>query len=174
VTGLLKLTLSYTGFVMLAGAVLLTAGCFSLPRGVHPGVIFMVRSEADLVRGFAPIAASVMGFLLIFGLLGGWLLAGRTLAPLTRSPRLRAWPRPGRSPTDRAGRTPGRAIGLTEALLLRSRADQRSFTRERVDLSLIAEEARDASTRGWCPPSPSPSSTAPSAFAPTKPVSASA
>ena len=34
-----------------------------------------------------------------------------------------------------------RAIDLTEALLLLSRADQRSFTRERVDLSLLAEEA---------------------------------
>ncbi len=38
-----------------------------------------------------------------------------------------------------------RAIDLTEALLLLSRADQRSFAREPVDLSLIAEEAdRDA------------------------------
>jgi two-component system sensor histidine kinase VanS len=36
-----------------------------------------------------------------------------------------------------------RAIGLTEALLLLSRADQRSFTREHVDLSLIAEEATE-------------------------------
>src|SRR4029079_11313849 len=36
-----------------------------------------------------------------------------------------------------------RAIGLTEALLLLSRADQRSFTRDRVDLSLIAEEAAE-------------------------------
>ena len=36
-----------------------------------------------------------------------------------------------------------RAIDLTEALLLLSRADQRSFTRERVDLSLIAEEATE-------------------------------
>jgi two-component system sensor histidine kinase VanS len=34
-----------------------------------------------------------------------------------------------------------RAIDLTEALLLLSRADQRSFTRELVDLSLIEEEA---------------------------------
>ena len=34
-----------------------------------------------------------------------------------------------------------RAIDLTEALLLLSRADQRSFAREHVDLSLIAEEA---------------------------------
>jgi two-component system, OmpR family, sensor histidine kinase VanS len=36
-----------------------------------------------------------------------------------------------------------RAIGLTEALLLLSRADQRSFTREHVDLSLITEEATE-------------------------------
>jgi two-component system sensor histidine kinase VanS len=36
-----------------------------------------------------------------------------------------------------------RAIDLTEALLLLSRADQRSFTRGHVDLSLIAEEAAE-------------------------------
>jgi two-component system, OmpR family, sensor histidine kinase VanS len=36
-----------------------------------------------------------------------------------------------------------RAIDLTEALLLLSRADQQSFTREHVDLSLIAEEATE-------------------------------
>jgi two-component system sensor histidine kinase VanS len=36
-----------------------------------------------------------------------------------------------------------RAIDLTEALLLLSRSDQRSFTREHVDLSLIAEEATE-------------------------------
>ena len=36
-----------------------------------------------------------------------------------------------------------RAIGLTEALLLLSRADQRTFVREPVDLSLIAEEATE-------------------------------
>src|SRR5215218_1230641 len=80
----LKLTLSYAGFLMLAGAVLLAAGYFSLSRGVHPGVVFIVRSHADLLREFAPIAAIVLAFLLVFGLLGGWLLAGRMLAPLTR------------------------------------------------------------------------------------------
>jgi two-component system sensor histidine kinase VanS len=37
-----------------------------------------------------------------------------------------------------------RAIDLTEALLLLSRADQRSFPRERVDLSLTVEEAIEA------------------------------
>ena len=36
-----------------------------------------------------------------------------------------------------------RAIDLTEALLLLSRADQRAFAREHVDLSLIAEEAAE-------------------------------
>src|SRR2546423_3908496 len=80
----LKLTLSYAGFLMLAGALLLAVGYFSLSRGVHPGVIFVVRSHADLLRAFAPTAALVMAFLLVFGLLGGWLLAGRMLAPLTR------------------------------------------------------------------------------------------
>src|SRR5687768_4648723 len=80
----LKLTLSYAGFLMLAGGVLLAAGYFSLSRGVHPGVIFVVRSHADLLRAFAPTAAMVMAFLLVFGLVGGWILAGRMLAPLTR------------------------------------------------------------------------------------------
>jgi two-component system sensor histidine kinase VanS len=37
-----------------------------------------------------------------------------------------------------------RAIELTEALLLLSRSDQRAFTQEDVDLSLIAEEATEA------------------------------
>src|SRR5207253_883378 len=36
-----------------------------------------------------------------------------------------------------------RAIDLTEALLLLSRADQESFTREHIDLSLLAEEATE-------------------------------
>jgi two-component system sensor histidine kinase VanS len=208
----LKLTLSYAGFLMLAGAVLLVAGYFSLSRGVHPGVIFMVRSHADLLRGFAPTAAIVMGFLLVFGLVGGWLLAGRMLAPLTRitdatrtaatgslSHRIRLEGRKDefreladafdamlarleahvaeqqrfaanashelRTPlaitqtlldvarkdanhdngelVDRLHFVNTRAIDLTEALLLLSRADQRSFAREHVDLSLIAEEATE-------------------------------
>ena len=208
----LKLTLSYAGFLMLAGAVLLAVGYFSLSRGVHPGVIFLVRSHADLLRAFAPTAAIVMAFLIVFGLLGGWLLAGRMLAPLTRitdatrtaasgslshrieleghqdefreladafdamlarleahvveqqrfaanaSHELRtplavtqalldvARNDPNRDNgelVDRLHAVNTRAIDLTEALLLLSRADQRSFTRERVDLSLIAEEAAE-------------------------------
>jgi two-component system sensor histidine kinase VanS len=208
----LKLTLSYAGFLMLAGAVLLAAGYFSLSRGVHPGVIFMVQSHADLLRDFAPIAAIAMAFLLVFGLLGGWLLAGRMLAPLTRitdatrvaangslSHRIELEGRqdefreladsfdamlarleahiaeqqrfaanashelrtplaitqtlldvarndPNRDTgelVDRLHDVNTRAIDLTEALLQLSRADQRSFTREHLDLSLIAEEASE-------------------------------
>ncbi|MDQ0946715.1 two-component system sensor histidine kinase VanS [Streptomyces phaeochromogenes] len=212
----LKLTLSYAGFLMLAGALLLVAvGVFLLRQGwlqtnesgavrVTPGTLF--------VRGFAPTAATVLVFLLVFGLLGGWILAGRMLAPLDRityatrtaaagslSHRIRL---PGRKDEFRELadafdmmlaqleahvaeqqrfaanashelRTPlaisktlidvaradpnqdtgklverlhtvnTRAIDLTEALLLLSRANQRSFTREHVDLSLIAEEAAE-------------------------------
>jgi two-component system sensor histidine kinase VanS len=175
-------------------------------------VIFMVRSHADLLRAFAPTAAIVMAFLLVFGLLGGWLLAGRMLAPLTRitdatrtaasgslshrieleghqdefreladsfdamlarleahvaeqqrfaanaSHELRtplavtqtlldvARNDPNRDNgelVDRLHAVNARAIDLTEALLLLSRADRRSFTREHVDLSLIAEEATE-------------------------------
>jgi two-component system, OmpR family, sensor histidine kinase VanS len=208
----LKLTLSYAGFLMLAGAVLLTVGYFSLSRGVHPGVIFMVRSHADLLHAFAPTAAIVLAFLLVFGLLGGWILAGHMLAPLTRitdatrmaatgslSHRIQLEGRRDefreladsfdtmlarleahvaeqqrfaanashelRTPlaitqtlldvarndrnrdtgelVDRLHAVNTRAIDLTEALLLLSRADQRSFTREHVDLSLVAEEAAE-------------------------------
>jgi two-component system sensor histidine kinase VanS len=197
---------------MLAGALLLVAGYFFLSRGVHPGVIFVVRSHSELLRDFAPVAAIVMGFLLVFGLLGGWLLAGRMLAPLTRitdatrmaangslshriqmeghkdefreladafdtmmarleahvaeqqrfaanaSHELRTPLAVTQTLLDVARKDPNRdngelvdrlhavnlrAIDLTEALLLLSRADQRSFIREHVDLSLVAEEAAE-------------------------------
>jgi two-component system sensor histidine kinase VanS len=208
----LKLTLSYAGFLLVAGAVLLAVGYFSLSRGFHPGVIFLVRSHADLLRSFAPIAATVMAFLLVFGLLGGWFLAGRVLAPLARitdatrvaatgslSHRIELQGRSDefreladafdtmlarleahvaeqqrfaanashelRTPlaitqtlldvarkdhngdtselVDRLHAVNTRAIDLTEALLLLSRADQRSFSREDVDLSLVAEQATE-------------------------------
>jgi two-component system sensor histidine kinase VanS len=44
---------------------------------------------------------------------------------------------------DRLHAVNARAIDLTEALLLLSRADQRAFTREHVDLSLLVEEATE-------------------------------
>src|SRR5215217_4476892 len=43
-----------------------------------------VVSRSGLARNFAPAAGAVLAFLLVFGLLGGWILAGRMLAPLTR------------------------------------------------------------------------------------------
>jgi two-component system sensor histidine kinase VanS len=208
----LKLTLSYAGFLMLAGAFLLAAGWVFLSRARHVGLIFEPGYGYAVLREFAPTAAIVLAFLLVFGLLGGWMLAGRMLAPLTRitdatrmaadgtlSHRIRL---PGRQDEFRELadafdtmlarleahvaeqrrfaanashelRTPlaitqslldvarndpdrdsgelderlravnARAIDLTEALLLLSRTGQRSFTREQVDLSLIAEEATE-------------------------------
>jgi two-component system sensor histidine kinase VanS len=208
----LKLALSYAGFLMLAGAVLLVVGYFSLSRGAHPGVLFLVQSHEDFVRSFAPVAAVVMGFLLVFGLVGGWFLAGRMLAPLTRitdatriaatgslahrielegrqdefreladafdtmlarleaqvaeqqrfaanaSHELRTPLAITQTLLDVARNDPDRdtdellerlravntrAIDLTEALLVLSRAERRSFTREPVDLSLVVEEATE-------------------------------
>ncbi|KUN24981.1 histidine kinase [Streptomyces antibioticus] len=212
----LKLTLSYAGFLLLAGALLLVAvGAFLLRQGwLQTNEAGAVRETPGtlFVRGFAPTAAAVVVFLLVFGLLGGWVLAGRMLAPLDRithatrtaatgslSCRIRM---PGRRDEFRELadafdmmlaqleahiaeqrrfaanashelRTPlaisktlidvaradphhdtgellerlhtvnRRAIDLTEALLLLSRANQRSFTREHVDLSLLAEEAAE-------------------------------
>src|SRR5438034_5944040 len=83
----LKLTLSYAGFLMLAGALLLAAVWAFLLRYVPDRQIIALRfvpNQSDLVRAFAPRAAAVLAFLLVFGLVGGWLLAGRMLAPLRR------------------------------------------------------------------------------------------
>jgi two-component system, OmpR family, sensor histidine kinase VanS len=211
----LKLTLSYAGFLVVAGAALLVAGWVVLLRdlpdvGVLPGGVVLHRSALE--RNFFAAAAVVMAFLLVFGLLGGWLLAGRMLGPLTRitdatrtaahgslSHRIKLEGRtdefreladafdtmlarleahvvaqqrfaanashelrtplaitqtlldvarddPNRDDSELGERlraVNARAIDLTEALLLLSRADQRSFTREHVDLSLIAEEATE-------------------------------
>jgi two-component system, OmpR family, sensor histidine kinase VanS len=208
----LKLTLSYAGFVMLAGVLLLAAGWVFLNYVKHVGLVFEPSYRYAVLREFAPIAAIVLAFLLVFGLVGGWLLAGRVLAPLARitdatriaatgslSHRIRL---PGRRDefreladafdtmlarleahvaeqqrfaanashelrtplavtqtlldvalkdpnrdndelVDRLHAVNTRAIDLTEALLLLSRADQRTFTPEHVDLSLIAEEATE-------------------------------
>ena len=218
----LKLTLSYAGFLMLAGALLLGAVWVFLLRYVPDRALlvnagtplhgpFPIRS--NLLRVFAPRAAAVLAILLMFGLAGGWVLAGRMLAPLTRitdatrraangtlSHRIQL---PGsrdefreladafdtmlgrlethvrkqqrfaanashelRTPlaitqtlldvarngsnrdtgelVDRLQAVNTRAIDLTESLLLLSRADQRAFTPEHVDLSLLAEEATES------------------------------
>ena len=200
---------------MVAGALLLAVVWVFLLRYV-PEVLVgpgpLIPDRSDLLDAFAPKAAIMMAFLLVFGLLGGWLLAGQMLAPLARitdatrtaatgslAHRIRL---PGRTDefreladafddmlarleahvaeqqrfaanashelrtplaitqtllevarndpnrdngelVDRLHFVNTRAIDLTEALLLLSRADQRSFAREHVDLSLIAEDATE-------------------------------
>jgi two-component system sensor histidine kinase VanS len=208
----LKLTLSYAGFLMIAGILLLTAVWVYLSRGHHVGLVLFPGYQYAVVRQFAPTVGIVLAFLFVFGLTGGWLLAGRMLAPLTRitdATRLAATGSLAHrirlaGPNDEFReladafdtmlarleaqvaeqqrfaanashelRTPlaitqtlldvarkdrdhdngelverlhfvnTRAIDLTEALLLLSRADRRSFVREPADLSLIAEEAAE-------------------------------
>ena len=212
----LKLTLSYAGFLMVAGALMLAAVWVCILRYIPDGVIYgapwLPPNRSDPLNGFAVPAAIVLAFLLVFGLVGGWLLAGRMLAPLTRitdatrvaatgslAHRIRLEGRSDefreladafdamlarleahvaeqqrfaanashelRTPlavtqtlldvarkdlnrdngelVDRLHAVNTRAIDLTEALLLLSRADQRSFAPEHVDLSLIAEEAAE-------------------------------
>jgi two-component system sensor histidine kinase VanS len=222
----LKLTLSYAGFLMLAGALMLAAAWFAgqdrqafdallqyVPDGAISAIGGLVPGNSSfLLRAFAPAAAIALAFLLVFGLVGGWILAGRMLAPLARitdatrvaatgslSHRIELEGRKDefreladtfdamlarleahvaeqqrfaanashelRTPlaitqtlldvarndlnhdtgelVDRLHAVNARAIDLTEALLVLSRADQRSFTREHVDLSLIAEETAE-------------------------------
>ncbi|MCX4631259.1 HAMP domain-containing sensor histidine kinase [Streptomyces sp. NBC_01443] len=83
----LKLTLSYAGFLAVAGALLLAVVWVFLLRYVpdNPkGLLGISPNRYLLVHTFAPAAAVAMVFLLVFGLVGGWLLAGRMLAPLTQ------------------------------------------------------------------------------------------
>ena len=222
----LKLTLSYAGFLLLAGVVMLAAAWLAgrpsaldgvvrhVPDGLMNALGGLVPGNSSfLLRAFAPTAAVMLVFLLVFGLLGGWVLAGRMLAPLDQiteaartaaagslshridmdgradefreladafdamlarleahvagqqrfaanaSHELRtplaitqalldvARSDPDRTSDeldDRLRAVNTRAIELTEALLLLSRSDQRAFTGEDIDLSLVAEEAAEA------------------------------
>jgi two-component system sensor histidine kinase VanS len=215
----LKLTLSYAGFLMLAGVLMLAAVWVVVLRYIPDGVLYdmhpswwFLLNRSDPLQGFGSVAAIVLASLLVFGLVGGWLLSGRMLAPLTRitdatrvaangslSHRIQLEGRADefreladsfdtmlarleahvaeqqrfaanashelRTPLaitqtlldvarndqnhdpgeliDRLRAVNTRAIDLTQALLLLSRADQRSFAREHVDLSLIAEQATE-------------------------------
>ncbi|CAM5662988.1 two-component sensor histidine kinase [Streptomyces tanashiensis] len=83
----LRLTLSYAGFLAVAGALLLAVVWGFLLRYVpdnSQGLLGIAPNRYLLVRTFAPAAAVAMLFLLVFGLAGGWVLSGRMLAPLTR------------------------------------------------------------------------------------------
>jgi two-component system sensor histidine kinase VanS len=209
----LRLTISYAAVVLVTGAVLLAVVWVFLLRYVpdsSKGLIGISPNRYLLSRIFGRAAAVAMAVLLVLGLAGGWFLAGRMLAPVTRiadaarlaasgslSHRIRLAGRKDefreladvfdtmldqleshvaeqqrfagnashelRTPLaisrtlldvarndpdhdrdeliDRLHTVNSRAIDLTEALLLLSRADRRGFAREPVDLSLIAEDA---------------------------------
>jgi two-component system sensor histidine kinase VanS len=214
----LKLTLSYAGFLMLAGGLLLAVVWVFLLRYVpDPEILrrpdlLIGPTRSDLLDAFVPKMAIALASLLLFGLVGGWFLAGQMLAPLTRitnatriaatgslshrihlegrsdefreladafdamlarleaqvaeqqrfaanaSHELRTPLAVTQTLLDVARKDPNgdsgelvdrlhvvntRAIDLTEALLVLSRADQRTFAREHVDLSLMAEEATE-------------------------------
>lgn len=214
-----KLTLSYAGFLTVAGALLLAIVWVFLLR--ERGILYIpTLDDFQLIldpqnfgpRVFSPAAFAMLAFLLVVGMVGGWILAGRMLAPLTRitnaarkaaggslsyrielegrndefreladafdamlakleardaeqqrfaanaSHELRTPLAITQALLDVARNDPNRdggelverlrfvntrAIELTEALLLLSRTDQRSFNREDVDLALIAEEATE-------------------------------
>lgn len=216
----LRLALSYAAFLVVAGILLLAIVWVFLLR--EWSVLRLpTLDDFRLVlnptnfgpRVFAPAAVVALAFLAVFGLVGGWVLAGRMLAPLTRITnatrraadgslahriqlegrrdefreladafdamlaRLEAHvaeqqrfaanashelrtplaitqtlldvarkdpDRHDRELVERLRFVNARAIDLTEALLLLTRADQRSFTPEHVDLSLVAEEATEA------------------------------
>jgi two-component system sensor histidine kinase VanS len=208
----MKLTLSYAGFLVLAGTVLFIIEAAILLNYQPPGMIRYPGQGIgrELFKQVALAAAVVAIILVVFGLVGGWFLAGRMLAPLTRITQAARTAATGSlshrvalaGPSDEFReladafdtmlarleahvgeqrrfaanashelRTPlaitrsllevalsdpdhdsyelearlravnARAIELTEALLMLSRAEQRSFTAEWVDLSLVAEEA---------------------------------
>jgi two-component system sensor histidine kinase VanS len=73
---------------MMAGVLLLATVWVFLLRYVPAGEIRsrgpFVPNRLDLLRAFGPKVAWVLVFLLLFGLVGGWILAGQMLAPLSR------------------------------------------------------------------------------------------
>jgi two-component system sensor histidine kinase VanS len=78
---------SYAAVVLVVGVLILAVVWLFLLRYVPVGNIAdetgHVPNRSDLVRAFVPPAAAMLVALLASGLLGGWYLAGRMLAPLT-------------------------------------------------------------------------------------------
>ena len=83
----LRLTLSYAGFLVVAGTALSAVMLLVLsyvPDGnlVVAGSGGFVPDRSDLLRVALPFAAGSIAFLAVVGLVGGWFLAGRMLRPL--------------------------------------------------------------------------------------------
>jgi two-component system sensor histidine kinase VanS len=83
----LRLTLSYAGFLLVAGIALM-ALVFYILRFVPDGNIDtggpFVPSRSDLVAALWPRTWQVLLVLVVIGFGGGWFLAGRMLRPLQR------------------------------------------------------------------------------------------
>lgn len=87
----LRLTLTYAATVVITGSALLAVVWLFLLRYVPRGHISLSTPDGgrtiapdrdDLIRAFIPPTTAIFLFLVIIGLLGGWLLAGRMLRPL--------------------------------------------------------------------------------------------
>ncbi len=148
----LKLTLSYAAVVLVSGLLLLAAVGLYLLRYVPdvqiPYIDFFVPNRSDLIRAFVPVASVVMVVLLALGLGGGWLLAGRMLAPLERigdAARLAA--QGSLSHTDRPPRPPRRVPRPRRRLRLDARAAggprRRAAAVRRQCLARAAHPSRD-------------------------------
>lgn len=83
-----KLALSYAGFLVVAGIALFAVG-FLLLRFVPEGSLTVdgggwAPNRTNLLEVFVRYAWWALALLLVFGLVGGWLLAGVVLRPLDR------------------------------------------------------------------------------------------
>lgn len=145
----LKLTLSYAGFLMVAGVLLLAVVWVFLLRyvpevipqyrsslpgtgGAPSGPVLSIPGRYDLQRAFVPKALLVLAALLVFGLVGGWLLAGSMLAPLTR--------------IKNATRLAGNG-SLSHRIRLEGRTDEFRELADAFDTMLTRLEAHDAEQR---------------------------
>lgn len=83
----MRLTLSYAGFLVVAGGVLLGGLLLLVGHYLPAGSLQTIDgapspSRRDIVEAAIPWFARGMVFLLLVGLAGGWVLAGRMLRPL--------------------------------------------------------------------------------------------
>ena len=83
----MRLTLSYAGFLVVAGGVLLGGLLLLVGHYLPAGSLQTIDgapspSRRDIVEAAIPWLARGMVFLLVVGLVGGWVLAGRMLRPL--------------------------------------------------------------------------------------------